>query len=436
MQFLANKGELLMTYSKKNMTASGRRNFLRGAGSMIALPFLESIPRAFGAEKAPPRLVCLGVSLSMYPEEWNPKDTGRGYALPKLLEPLQDLRDDFTVISNSDHPGVTGGHKGTPAFLSGVYRPERVGQAIVIRNQITLDQFAAKRLGAATRYESLQLGAANVGPDDSLSWNDTGVPLPAMGDPLRAFQQLFVDESDPQALARSVQFGRSVLDTAQEDAKQLQRTLPKEDRLRLDEYMTSVRGVETEIQRQLQWVSTPKPKVPPLTERPTTYHQNLDLMLQICALALQTDSTRIVSVALPGSGLPIETGSLRTANYHGQSHHGKDPKVVAELVQIETMHTLSLAKFLKRLKSIPAPGGNLLDSTQVLFGSGLGNGSSHSNRDLPVLVAGGGYRHGNHVSLPEGTPLTNLFVTMLQHMGLDVKRFAGSEGNMNAILSV
>jgi hypothetical protein len=416
-----------------------RRHFLRGAGALVALPMLESLPvhaaasRA-GSQPAAPagkRLVCLGVALSMYPGEWQPKQGGTGYALPRLLEPLAGLRKDFTVITGVDHPGVTGGHKGTPAFLSGVYQPERVGQAIVIHNQVTLDQFAAPHLGKNTRFESLQLGAAPDTSDGALSWDPKGVPLLGESDPARIFKKLFVNEADPAAADRAILSGKSVLDLVMAEARELSGVIAREDQQRMDEYLSAVRDVEVRIERQRQWLHTPKPGVPPLTERPTTYHENLDLVLELTALALQTDSTRVVSVDLPGSGLPIVWGNSRVGNYHGQSHHGMDPKVIEELVAIERLHTASLAKFLQRLKSTPSGAGTLLDETQVLFGSGLGNGSSHSNRDLPVLLAGGGLRHGRHLALPPGTPLCNVFVTMLQRMGIDAAKFAGSTGNVN-----
>ncbi len=417
-----------------------RRRCLAAAGATVALPFLESLshgktyaagPRSLPVATSAPRLVCIGVSLSMYPGEWNPQQTGLDYVAPKLIEPLSDLRNEFTLISNADHPGVTGGHKGAPAFLSGVYKPERVGQSIVIRNQITLDQLAAKTLGVNTRFQSLQLGAADVGVSDSLSWDDKGIPMPTMSDPLDIYEQLFVNDANPVQTARSIKMGRSVLDLVNADAKMLHRELSKTDQACLDQYMTSVRDIETGIRRQLEWLKTPKPGVPAITDRATNYHENLDLILELTALALQTDSTRVISVALPGKGLPIEISNTRVTDYHGQSHHGKDPDVIESLVQIERLHTQSLAKFLHRLQSTQTTEGTLLDCTQVLFGSGLGNASSHSNRDLPVLLAGGGFRHQGHIRLREGTPLSNVFVTMLQQMGIETDSFAGSNGTVN-----
>ncbi|MEQ8837430.1 MAG: DUF1552 domain-containing protein [Lacipirellulaceae bacterium] len=421
-----------------------RRQCLAAVGASLSLPCLESLGTAskvfaakgatLGPAIAAPRLVCMGVSLSMYPGEWNPKETGRNYNAPRLIKPLEELRNDFTLISNADHPGVNGGHKGTPAFLSGVYQPERVGQSVIIRNQITIDQVVAKSVGSDTRFQSLQFGAAEAGPADAMSWNDKGIALQAMADPLDIFRKLFVNDPHPKKTARSMQAGRSILDLVNEDAKLLSGKLSNSDRQQMDQYMTSVRDVEQGIGRQLEWLNTPKPRVPKLTERATSYHENLDLVLDLTALALQTDSTRVVTVNIPGGGMPIRANGRRIGNYHGQSHHGKDPKVVEELIAIETLHTKSLARFLKKLKSIPAGDGTLLDETQVLFGSGLGNGSSHSNRDLPVLLAGGGLKHGQHIRLQEGTPLTNLFVTMLQQSGLEIESFAGSNGNVNEFL--
>ena len=228
-------------------------------------------------------------------------------------------------------------------------------------------------------------------------------------------------------------FKRSVLDMVAEDARRLQKEIAYEDREKVDAYFSSIRDVEKRIERQQQWINTPKPGVPPLLERPTTFHANLDLMFELTALALQHDSTRVASIELPAGGLPIILGGEQLSGYHGQSHHGKDPAVLEELVRIEQMHTRSLAKFMTRLKGIQDGDATLFDRTQILFGSGLGNGSSHSNKNLPVLVAGGGLRHtGQDLIFEAGTvPLSNVFVTMLQRMGIEQDTFAASTGNIN-----
>ncbi len=418
-----------------------RRRYLQAAGACIALPFLPSLGggRAWSAQadsKLPrsssdPRMVCIGVALGMYANEWIPQQVGTAYKAPKLIEPLEKLRKDFTIFSNVEHPNVKGGHKGMPAFLSGVYQPEQIGQSIVIRNQVTVDQFAAERLGDSNRFSSIQMSATKPRATDLLSWSKKGVALQSQYDPLEVYRQLFVNDRNPRRAAQAMKNGRSVLDLVNEDAKSLTRDLSQTDRAVLDQYMSSVRDVENGIARQLEWLATPKPGVPKVKQRPTTYHQNLDLMYDLTALALQTDSTRIASIMLPAGGMTIDVDGKRISDYHGQSHHGKDPSVVNQLVAIERLHTSSLARFLTTLKDTPTDEGNLLDCTQVLFGSGLGNGSSHSNRDLPILLAGGGHNHQGHVRGTEGTRLTNLFVSMLRKMQIEVDTFADSNGDFS-----
>ena len=401
----------------------------------MALPFLNSLPLSIATAANPiskgrKRLVCVGTFLGMYPGEWHP-DKG-GSRIPRLLEPLMPHRDNFTVVSGVDH-GINGGHKGTPSFLSGVYQPEYIGESIMVRNQITLDQLAAKHLSRDSRFHSLQLGASEGKPSQTLSWDENGVPLLPEPDPINVFQKLFVNDLNPKAASRAMAFKRSILDIVAEDARSLQNEIGYEDREKVDAYFTSIRDVEKRIVRQQQWINTPKPGVPPLLDRPTTFHDNLDLMFELTALALQHDSTRVASIELPAGGLPITLGGEQLSGYHGYSHHGKDPKVVDELVKIEKMHTRSLSKFIKRLKEIDDGNAFLFDRTQILFGSGLGNGSSHSNRDLPVLLAGGDlkYKGKDLIFEKDSTPLSNVFVTMLQSLGIETDSFAKSTGNIN-----
>jgi len=421
------------------MSSLSRRRFLRGAGAAIALPFLESMPfSVLSAASAAPvgarRLVCMGVALGMHPGSWIPRKVGPNYELPRLLKPVEAYRNDFSIISGTDHPGVSGGHKGAPAFLSGVYKPERVGQSIIIRNSITFDQMVANAIGGFTRFESLQFSASpNSSNDSQLSWDEKGVSLQPEGRPERIFKQLFVNSKNPGEKRKALNQSSSVLDLVMEDAKALQRVVSNQDVSRLDDYLGAIRDVEKRIQKQREWANKPKPEVKSIGLRSTTYHQNLDLILELTALALQTDSCRVFSVDLPGGGLPIVTGNIRTSNYHGKSHHGKDPDVVEKLVRIEIQHMKSVAKFFERLKSTPEGDGNLLDHTSILFGSGLGNGSSHSNRNLPVMIAGGGMRHGKHTALTKETPLCNLFVSMMQRSGLEMERFSDSTGNLNEL---
>lgn len=410
-----------------------RRQFLRNAGGLMALPFLNSLPMPLAAAKSitepRKRLVTIGTFLGMYPGEWHP--TQGSDRVPQLLEPMMKHRNDFTIVSGVDH-GIQGGHKGTPSFLSGVYQPEYIGESVMVRNTITLDQLAAKYLSKDSRFHSLQLGASEGKPTQTLSWDQNGVPLLPEADPTNVFQRLFVSDLNPEEASKAMDLKRSVLDIVAQDAKSLQKEIGYEDREKVDSYFTSIRDVEKRIKRQQQWVNTPKPGVPPLTERPTTFHENLSLMFELAALALQHDSTRVVSFELPAGGLPIILNGEQLSGYHGQSHHGKDPNVLEELIKIEQMHMTCVSHFIDRLKSIDDGGTSLFDRTQLLFGSGLGNGSSHSNKNLPIMVAGGGLKHGQDLIYEEGkVPLCNLYVTMLQQAGIDIDRFANSTGNLN-----
>jgi hypothetical protein len=302
----------------------------------------------------------------------------------------------------------------------------------MVRNTITLDQLAAKHLSKDSRFHSLQLGASEGKPTQTLSWDQNGVPLLPEADPTKVFQRLFVNDLNPEEASKAMDLKRSVLDIVAQDAKSLQKEIGYEDREKVDSYFTSIRDVEKRIKRQQQWVNTPKLGIPPLTERPTTFHDNLTLMFELAALALQHDSTRVVSFELPAGGLPIILDGEQLSGYHGQSHHGKDPKVLEELIKIEQMHMTCVANFIDRLKGIDDGGASLFDRTQILFGSGLGNGSSHSNKNLPIMVAGGDLKHGRDLIYDEGSmPLCNLYVTMLQQMGIEINSFANSSGNLN-----
>jgi len=414
-----------------------RRQFLLGAGAMIGLPWLESWPPAKNPlngehnNSSPKRLVCLGVDLGMYADGWVPKEMGANYTMPSLLEPLKEFRNHFTLLSKSDHPGVSGGHRGVAALLSGVFNPVRIGGAEVIRNSVTIDQFVANRIGSHNRYESLQLSATNIDPLRTLSWNENGVPLIPCGNATKVFKQLFVDDANPQHAEQALQDGKSILDAVIEDTKELNKHLAISDKARIDDYTTGIREVEKRIERQRLWARTAKPGIPNPIGQIVTYHENLDAILELAALALSTDSTRVISVQLPNTGLPIQVGNLRVLDYHPQSHHGKDPKMVAELVSIETQHMKCVAKFLKRLQFIKEGDQNVLDRTQVLFGAGMGNASSHSNRDLPIMLAGGGLKHGKHLSNTKKEPLCNLFVTMLHGLDIMVDKFSSSMGNFD-----
>lgn len=423
------------------MNTISRRRFLRGSGAAIALPFLESVPfapsvfAASGQTALPKRLICIGVALGMHPESWVPEKSGSNYPLSRLLKPLAEVKNDFSIISGLDHPAVNGGHKGVPAFLSGVYKPVRVGKAIVIHNTITLDQAVAQVIGKTTRYQSLQLSVASDSGDSQLSWNEKGVYLQPEVNARRVFEKLFVSTKNPKQKKRILDARTSVLDLVMDDAKILAGQVSHDDVARMDQYMDTVRDVEKRVQKQLAWLNQPKPKVKAPSLHASTFHENMDLLFELTALAIQTDSTRVISFDIPSGGLPFETAGVSSNNYHALSHHGRAPDRLEKLVQLETEHMRSMAKFIQRLKNTPDGNGTLLDNTNILFGSGLGNGSSHSSRRLPILVAGGAMKHGQHLAFDRDYPLCNLFVTLMQQSGVEIENFSDSNGNMNELFA-
>lgn len=427
------------------MKRLNRRKMLRGTGAVIALPFVESLSASrhlnagesiadIGTGGAPMRMVCIGLEYGLYPADFFPQKTGRDYELPPLLSPLRELRNDFTVFSGLDHPGISGGHQATHTFLSGI-RSNQAKQHP--EGNITVDQKAAEHVGAQTRYQSMQLGLGGGG----VSWSRNGVEIPTIDRLQTMFDALFQEtpQSKRTRQARAFSVNRSILDVVGEDAAALKKRVSAGDATKLDEYFTSIREVEKRLEQSAAWLNKPKaktnfklPKTPP-----TSFTEEVALFYDLMKLALQTDSTRVISMAIHGwkgdSGL---TGV--TKGYHDLSHHGRDEAKLKQLGIIERFHTAQLARFLGNLKETQAAeDASLLDRTMVLFGSGLGNASSHSNRELPLLLAGGSFQHGEHKSYPATggakTPACNLYLSMLQRFGVESERFGTSTGTLQGL---
>ena len=416
-----------------------RRQFLRAAGVSLALPCFDTFSpaRAADAEKPKRRMVCVCTPLGLHPENFIPADTGRDYTLSPYLETLKDFRDDFTVISGLSHAGVSPGfaHQATASFLTGASGAGRPG----FRNGVSLDQFAAEHIGSQTRFPTLILSGEGLG----LSWSRTGAQLPADNSPSRVFAKMFLagNADEVQAQIRRLQDNRSILDDVRDQAKTLRSDLGSDDRDKLDEYLTSVRQLEQRLITNEEWSRKPKPKVdvPP----PTDIANKADLigrtrlLFDLTHLALQTDSTRIITIMLSGSTYapPIPGVNL---GHHDLSHHGKDPGKLEQLkiVELETMKTVH--DLLVKLKQTREAGASLLDRTTVFLGSNLGNGSSHSVKNLPVLLAGGGFKHGQHLPFdPQNPPpLCNLYVSMLQRLGVEVDGFGTSSGTLTGLEAI
>jgi len=415
-----------------------RRRFLKVAGISLALPGLDIFtPRTTRGDSRstfPRRMVCICTPLGLHAENFFPEKSGKDYELTPYLEVLKDYRDDFTVISGLSHPEIENSHDSIFSFLTAAPHPERRAG---FRNSISLDQLAAEQIGGLTRFPSLTLSAEGF----SLSWTRSGAIVPSDTSPSRVFARLFLDgrPDEVQAQVRRLRDGQSILDKVSGQAKSLQAGLGASDREKLDEYFTSVRQLERSLANAEEWSKKPKPKVdakqPQDVANPADLLGRTRLLFDLTHLALATDSTRLVTMMLLGTSLvpPIPGVS---DGHHNLSHHGQDPNKLAQLKIVETEKLKLLGEFLGKLKQSKEENETVLDRTMVYFSSNLGNASNHSCKNLPVLFAGGGFRHGQHLDFRTAKsppPLSNLYVSMLQRMGLETDHFGTSTGTLSGL---
>lgn len=412
-----------------------RRAVLRGTGAIaLGLPWLEAMEPTLGQRvlgavpKAPPkRFVACCATLGFHTPFLFPGQPDGDFTKTPYMETLAEHRDDLTLISGLSHPNQQGnnGHASELTWLTSAQRPGLAG----FKNTISIDQLIADRIGIETRFPYLALSTSGR----SLSWTSNGVEIPAMTSPKKLFTSLFVegsaDEIDQQV--GLLQRQRSILDTVGERAKVVESRISAQDRQKLDEYLSAVRALESRLQQSKDWVTRPKPKVE--REVPTDIENRNDaiakqnLMYEMIALALQTDSTRTITFQLSGmNAVPVVQGVSN--DWHNLSHHGKDPTKIDELMLIEQAEFAAFGAFLKRLASIKEGEKRLLDQSSILFGSNLGNASSHSWKDLPIILAGGGFNHGHYIAedANENTPLANLFVQIGQQLGIEIDSFGSS----------
>lgn len=415
-----------------------RRTFLRNSGVAIGLPLLEGMlpcsVRAEESEKSPDirRMLAINAPLGIHTPYLFPQKAGRDYDVTRYLEPLQPVRQKFSILSGLQHPGVDGGHSAEESFLTGAAHP---GQPS-FRNTISVDQFAAERIGHLTRVPSLSLSANHT----SLSYTRSGVRIPAETKPSRLFAKLFLEGNAEQKAAqmRRIEDGQSIMDLVLDQTKQVTRTVGREDSDTLDQYLTSVRELEKRLVMQEKWAGLPKPKVdsaPPTDiEDRADFVANMSLIYDLIFLAFRTDSTRLVTFCGAG-GNYVPTLKGVDEDWHNLSHHGKDPKKIEKLAMIELEEMRLFADFLIRLDGVKEGDHSLLDQTAIFSGSNLGNASSHNNTNLPVIAAGGRFKHGQHLAFdPDSAPpLCNLFVSYLQHLGIEADGFSTGKGTMTGI---
>ena len=409
-----------------------RRHFLRAAGALLALP---SIGRS--AESAPPkRLVAIHVPLGMMPQFFFPK---AGTTSSPYLDLLSEHRASFTSFSGLSHPGVDGNHHAGQCFLTGSPHP---GQP-TFRNSISLDQFVAEKIGLSNRFTSLALAVKNGDHyGDSLAVSRSGVGIPSETSPRRLYRNLFVagTPEEKAATLRRIEAGGSVLDLVLAKAKQMQSSIAPNDRDRLDQYFQSVRELESRLQRSIDWENRAKPTVeysePKDVSDANEVIAKSKLMFDLIRLALQTDSTRVVTLSLSTFSVVPHVPGVKSET-HGLTHHGNEPEKVEELRNIEAAQISAFGEFLHQMKQTKEKDGDLLDNTHVLYGSCLGDANSHSNQNLPILLAGGGFKHGAHRSFDSAnnTPLANLFLSMIQNLGIPAERFASSTGTLSGLAS-
>lgn len=406
----------------------------------MGLPLLDAMRPAFAAGgESPRRMLAVCNNLGLLPSGFFPRQAGKDYELSPYLSVLKEFRQDFTVFSGVSHPDVDGSHSSEVCFLTAAPHPGNGG----FRNSISLDQFMADQIGVHTRFPSLTLGVNVNRGQRSLSWTGSGVMIPCEDSAAAVYRRLFLQGSDEEVerqIAR-LKLGESIMDSVAGHASGLKKDLGPRDRDRLDQYMTGVRELERRMVLSQAWERKPKPKttapepVDPAESR--AYMQKTRLMYDVARLAFETDSTRLITLFLDSSNSPaIDIQGVNiTDGYHNLSHHGRNESKLAQLEAIDTWHMKLLAETLGKLKGAGESGVSLLDRTMVLYGSNFGDANKHTTDNMPVVLAGGGFRHGQHLAFDtaKNYPLPNLFVSMARRMGIEADRFASSSGTMRGL---
>lgn len=405
-----------------------RRTLLKAAGTCLALPNLNIF--AENQKQAVRRFVGISCPLGTYPESFFPEGSGKNYKLSNATEPLEACRDKVTFFKNLDH-GLTGGHKGIAALYSGVKLQDAVKNPIKYpQKNISLDQKFADNVGFKTRFHSLSVEPALnqlSNPMNCVSWTRNGIAVPRVNEPMFMFNKLFRQDSaaDIKRKTKQADLQGSILDAVLGQSKNLNNRLGKADQSKMDEYFTSIRDLEVKLASQKQWLTKKKPAVEAELEPNIDQVKLFEYFYDLCHLALVTDSTRSIVVHIP-FGLDLKPLGINRG-YHGCSHHGKSPERVKELQIIDNFHLSQMARFIGKLSE-----SGILDDTVVAYGSGMSDPSRHSNKCLPIVVAGGGFNHGEHRVYSDDpskkTPLCNLWVTILQSLGLELDSFGNSTG--------
>lgn len=419
-----------------------RRTFLRASGIAMGLPLLSSMAAdrllakdESGEASGVRRMLAICAPLGIHTPNLFPEKAGKDYELTPYLKPMGNLRDKFSVISGIMHPNVDGGHAAEKSFLTGAAHP---GQPS-FQNTISVDQLAAEQLGYKTRFGSLTLAVDY----NSLSYTRSGVQIPAESRPSKLFAKLFLEgtQQEKEEQMRRIEDGQSIMDLVQDQTKKVTKKVGREDNQTLDQYFTSVRELEQRLVQAESWAKRPKPEVdrkqPEDIDDRAELTQRLRLMYEMIFLAIQTDSTRFISLIAPGGNEVVALEGVDDG-WHNLSHHGRDPGKIEMLTIIELEEFRLFAELMQKLEDSKEGGRSLLDQTAILLGSNLGNASSHNNTNLPIIAAGGHFRHGQHIAYEEGKapPLCNLLVSYLQHVGVETDQFSSGTGTLTELQAI
>jgi Protein of unknown function (DUF1552) len=431
-----------------------RRSFLKGMGAVVALPVLDAMTPALArAAQAPVRLAFTYVPNGIVMNEWTPAAEGVAYEFTRIMKPLEPFRKDMLVISGLAHKNGAalgdgpGDHaRAGASYLTGVHPRKTAGADI--QNGISVDQIAAQQIGDQTRFASLELGcddSRTVGNCDSgyscaytnsLAWRGPATPMPPETNPRLVFERLFgdIDTSlSPEVRARRLRYRRSILDLVSERTSRLSSDLGPSDKRKLDEYLTSIREIERRIERAEQDLTGLTPGIDKPTGVPVEYPDYANLMFDLQLIALQTDQTRIITMMMGREGSMRTYPEIGIADpHHPLTHHRGNADWIEKVTQVNTLHVKLFAGFIEKLKATPDGDGTLLDHSMIVYGSGLSDGNRHLHEDLPILMLGrgGGFRMGSHMAYPKGTPMTNMFLTLLDRMGVPAEKIGDSTGQI------
>lgn len=413
-----------------------RRDLLRGAGVALSLPLLDAMTPAFArAPAAPKRMIAIQSNMGILPQNFFPKAVGVDYELTPYLELVKAHRQRFTVLSGTSHPDVDGAHEAERSFLNAAPHPG----SSAFKSTISLDQYAAERLGPVTRFPSFTL-AVNAEPVQGMAFTRSGVKIPAEKSPAALYRRMFVQGRDDEVKARleDLRQGRSLLDFISNGAKRLEGRVSAADRERLEQYYSAVRDLERQLEQAKEWELKPKPAAtqpePKDVAEPKKLIERIRQMLDVARLAFESDSTRVITLFINTFSVVPEIDGV-TQETHSLTHHGNRPEMLEQLFKIESAQFRALNDFLAGLDATKEGGEALIDRVMTLYGAPMGSANSHANTNLPILLAGGGFKHAGHLAFDakRNYPLPNLFVSMLQKLGVNADKFASSTGTCRGL---